>query len=301
MQEERYKNNFNKLKTMKYTIKNLHSEFSTDKKCLQFIFDNRYGKKFECPDCKKTGKFYLIESRKRFDCTCGYTISPLADTIFHKSSTPLTLWFHAIFLFASSRNGVAAKELERQLGVTYKCAWRLAKQIRLLFSQTNFPLSGTVETDETYVGGKRKGKRGLGAEGKTPVFGMIEREGKAVGHVISDVKMKTLQPLINKSIIKDSIIMTDELRSYSRIAQNGYRYESVKHGTGEFVRGQVHTNNIEGFWSQMKRSINGTYHLISPKYLQNYVNEFIWRYNFRSESLFPLMILRAVKPILTTL
>ena len=125
---------------MKYTTKHLRSEFGTDNKCLQFVFDNRYGKKFQCPNCEQKGKFYLIEGRKRFDCVCGYTVSPLADTIFHKSSTPLTLWFHAIFLFASSRNGVAAKELERQLGVTYKCAWRLAKQIRVLFTQAKDPL-----------------------------------------------------------------------------------------------------------------------------------------------------------------
>lgn len=282
---------------MKYTIKHLRTEFGTDKKCLQFVFDNRYGKNFECPHCKQKGKFYLIEGRKRFDCVCGYAVSPLADTIFHKSSTPLTLWFHAIFLFASSRNGVAAKELERQLGVTYKCAWRLAKQIRVLFVQAKDPLSGTIETDETYVGGKHKGKRGLGAEGKTPVFGMIERQGKAIGHVIPDTKLKTLQPIINSSITKDSTIMTDELRSYSRIAVNGYKHETVKHGKGEYVRGQIHTNRIEGFWSQMKRSISGTHHLVSPKYLQLYVNEFIWRYNFRGQSIFPLMILQAVKPV----
>jgi len=282
---------------MKYTIKHLRAEFGTDSKCLQFVFDNRYGKKFKCPQCKQKGKFYLIEGRKRFDCVCGYTVSPLADTIFHKSSTPLTLWFHAIFLFASSRNGVAAKELERQLGVTYKCAWRLAKQIRTLFVSAKNPLSGTIETDETYIGGKHKGKRGLGAEGKTPVFGMIERQGKAIGQVIPDTKLKTLQPIINSSIAKDSTIMTDELRSYSRIAVNGYKHETVKHGTGEYVRGQIHTNSIEGFWSQMKRSISGTHHLVSPKYLQLYVNEFIWRYNFRGQSLFPLMILQAVKPV----
>ena len=132
---------------MKYTIKHLRAEFGTENKCLQFVFDNRYGKKFSCPNCEQKGKFYLIEGRKRFDCVCGYTVSPLADTIFHKSSTPLTLWFHAIFLFANSRNGVAAKELERQLGVTYKCAWRIAKQVRLLFMQSKYPLSGTIETD----------------------------------------------------------------------------------------------------------------------------------------------------------
>jgi len=282
---------------MKYTIKHLRAEFGTDTKCLQFVFDNRYGKKFECPQCQQKGKFYLIEGRKRFDCVCGYTVSPLADTIFHKSSTPLTLWFHAIFLFASSRNGVASKELERHLGVTYKTAWRLAKQIRILFAQSKDPLSGTIEVDETHFGGKHRGKRGLGAEGKTPIFGMIERKGKAIGQVIPNVRLKTLQPIIDKSVVKNSMIMSDELRSYSRVKISGYNHETVKHGIGEYVRGEVHTQNIEGFWSQMKRSISGTHHAISPKYLQLYVDEYIWRYNYRGQLLFPLMALRAVKPI----
>lgn len=282
---------------MKYTIKHLRAELGTDNKCLQFVFDNRYGKKFQCPNCEQKGKFYLIESRKRFDCVCGYTISPLADTIFHKSSTPLTLWFHAIFLFANSRNGVAAKELERQLGVTYKCAWRLAKQIRILFAQAKDPLSGTIETDETYVGGIRKGKRGLGAEGKTPVFGMIERQGRAISQVIPNVRLKTLQPIINSSIVKNSTIVTDELRSYSRVRVSGYNHETVKHGAGEYVRGNIHTNNIEGFWSQLKRSISGTHHAVSPKYLQLYLDEFVYRYNLRGQLLFPLMALQAVKPV----
>jgi len=115
---------------MKYTIKHLRAEFGTDKKCLEFMFQARYGKKPVCPQCQKKDRFYLVESRKRFDCSCGYTISPLSGTIFHKSSTPLTLWFHAMFLFASSKNGVAAKELERQLGVTYKCAWRIKRLLQ---------------------------------------------------------------------------------------------------------------------------------------------------------------------------
>ena len=282
---------------MKYTIKTLRTEFATENKCLQFVFDNRYGKKFTCPQCQQQGKFYLIEGRKRFDCVCGYSVSPLADTIFHKSSTPLTLWFHAIFLFASSRNGVASKEVERHLGVTYKTAWRLSKQIRILFAQTKDPLSGIIETDETYYGGRHKGKRGLGAEGKTPIMGMIERKGRAIGQVIPNVRLKTLQPIIDKSVVKNSIIMTDELRSYSRVKVSGYNHETVKHGIGEYVRGQVHTNNIEGFWSQLKRSISGTHHAVSPKYLQLYLDEFVWRYNYRGQSLFPLMLATAVKPV----
>lgn len=119
------------------------TDYNTNEKCLRAIFNNRYGKDFECPKCHAKGSWYLIESRKRFDCSCGFGLYPLAGTIFHKSETELKDWFYAIYLFASSRNGVAAKEIERQLGVTYKTAWRMAKQIRLLFAQGNrtlFPL-----------------------------------------------------------------------------------------------------------------------------------------------------------------
>lgn len=278
-----------------YTMRDFNKEFKSEKSCLQAVFDNRYGKSYQCPKCQLKGRFHLIESRKRFDCQCGYGVYPLANTIFHKSETPLTLWFFAIFLFASSRNGVAAKELERQLGVTYKTAWRMAKQIRTLFKQVKSPLKGTIETDETYVGGKRKGKRGLGAEGKTPVFGMIERKGKAFSQVIPNVRMITLQPLINANAEQNSTIMTDELRSYSRVSQNSFKHETVKHGVGEYVRGSVHTNNIEGFWSQLKRSISGTHHAVSPKHLQSYVDEFVYRYNNRFSSLFPLMFQEVAK------
>jgi transposase-like protein len=282
---------------MKYTIKQLRAEFGTDAKCLQFVFDNRYGKDFTCPNCKATGRFYPIESRKRFDCVCGFTVSPLAGTIFHKSSTPLTLWFHAIFLFASSRNGVSAKELERQLGVTYKTAWRLAKQIRILFAQANNPLSGVVEADETYMGGKRQGKRGRGAENKTPVFGIVERKGRVKAEVVESIRIKTIQPIIDSSVIKGTTIMTDEFNVYNRVKQSGYDHQTVQHGLGEYVRGLVHSNSIEGFWSQLKRSINGTHHAISKKYLQLYVDEFVYRYNYRGQALFPLMLATAVKPV----
>jgi len=282
---------------MKYTIKDLKREFNTDAQCVKFVFENRYGKDFACPSCKATGKFYFIESRKRFDCVCGFTVSPLAGTIFHKSSTPLTMWFHAIFLFASSRNGVSAKELERQLGVTYKCAWRLAKQIRILFAQSNNPLSGVVEADETYIGGIRKGKRGRGAKNKTAVFGMVQRKGAVRAEVVDSIKIKTIQPIIDRQVTKGSSIVTDEFNVYNQVKKSGYEHYTIQHGIGEYVRGLVHSNSIEGFWSQLKRSINGTHHSVSPKYLQLYLDEFVYRYNLRGQLLFPLMALRAVKPV----
>ncbi len=175
-----------------YTIKDFRKEFPNDEACLDFLFKARFTAK-ECPSCKKPAKFHQISKRKRYDCQwCGFSIFPVSGTIFHKSPTPLTDWFHAMFLFASSKNGVAAKEIERQIGVTYKCAWRMAKQIRLLFEQNNLFFSGVVEADETYVGGRKKGKRGRGSENKAIVFGIVKRGGKIKASVVPNVKGKTL-------------------------------------------------------------------------------------------------------------
>lgn len=178
---------------MKYTIKDFRADFPNDKTCLDFIFNNRYPKGLSCPKCDKSA-FHAVEGRRSYACACGFQVYPTEGTIFHKSPTPLTLWFHAIFLMSQSKNGVAAKELQRHLGVTYKCAWRIAKQIRLLMSPDGGPLGGLeiIEADETYVGGVRRGKRGRGAEGKTPVFGVVERKGHVKTQVVPNVRMVTL-------------------------------------------------------------------------------------------------------------
>ena len=278
---------------MKYTIKNLRSDFPNDEACLDFIFKNRWPKGLTCPNCEKKD-FYPVKGRKSYACKCGYQVSPTEGTIFHKSSTPLTLWFHAIFLMSQSKNGVAAKELERQLGVTYKCAWRISKQIRLLMSDDNDPLGGNeiVELDETYIGGKAKGKRGRGAAKKTPVFGAVERDGKIKTKVVLNVRKLTLMPLIKNMVANNSVIVTDESNSYNDVKKIGHLHESINHSKGQYVDGDVHTNTIEGFWSQFKRSVHGTFHCVSPKHLQAYLNEFSFRYNHRDASLPCLMFSR---------
>ena len=157
----------------KFTFKDFNEKYPDDNACLSEIFENRYGHLKTCPSCKKETKFHKVSDRKCYACQyCGFQIHPLANTIFHKSETSLKSWFYAIFLFANSKNGVSGKELQRQLGVTYKTAWRIAKQIRLLFSSDIRKLSNTVEANETYIGGKGRGKRGRGAENKTAVFGL---------------------------------------------------------------------------------------------------------------------------------
>lgn len=281
---------------MKYTIKNLRNDFPNDEACLNFIFKNRWPKGLTCPNCESKD-FYHVKGRKSYACKCGYQVSPSEGTIFHKSSTPLTLWFHAIFLMSQSKNGVAAKELERQLGVTYKCAWRMARQIRLLMTDDDGPLGGNeiVELDETYVGGKAKGKRGRGAAKKTPVFGAVERNGKLKTKVVLNVRKLTLMPLIKDMVADNSVIVTDESNSYNDVKKVGHLHESINHSKGQYVNGDVHTNTIEGFWSQFKRSVHGTYHSVSRKHLQLYLDEFSFRYSHRKSNLaLPVLIFSKV-------
>jgi transposase-like protein len=266
---------------MKYTIKNFNADFKTDADCLAFVFKMRYPDGATCK-CGKKDCFYPIKKRKCYCCShCGYQISPTAGTIFHKSETPLKSWLFAMFLISNSKNGVSAMELMRQIGVTYKTAWRMAHQIRKLMQASGGMMSGVVEADETYIGGIRPGKRGRGAAGKTPIIGVLQRGGKIQAKVAADVKTQTVLPNILANVEKGATVCTDELWSYNPLAKAGYDHQRVGHGARQYVRGNVHTNSIEGFWSQLKRSINGTFHHVSPQHLQRYVNEFVYRYNLR--------------------
>lgn len=289
------------MKREKFTVNDFHTKYPDDDACLDELFRSKYGNKTPCPSCNKEAHFYKVTDRKCYSCEhCGYQIHPLADTIFHKSSTSLKNWFFAIFLFANSRNGVAAKELERQLGVTYKCAWRIAKQIRLLFQQSKEPLSNTVEVDETYVGGKSSGTRGRGAKGKTSVVGIVERQAEVRAKVTANTKSSTVLPLIRENVKIGTRVITDEYLSYNRVSENGYTHDRIKHISKQYVLDDIHTNTIEGFWSQLKRSLHGTHHAVSPKYLQHYVDEFAYRYNQRNafSHLFHGMVLKAQQPVL---
>ena len=285
---------------VKFTIRQFNERYPTEDACLGEIFANRYGALKKCPACKKDTNFYKVKGRKCYACQwCSHQLHPLAGTIFHKSETPLKSWFYAIFLFANSRNGVSAMELQRQIGVTYKTAWRMAKQIRKLFGKPKKGkrLSKTVEVDETYYGARKPGKRGRGAAGKTPIIGLVQRQGKIVAQVIKGHKTADIIPIVRQNVRKGSKVMTDELSSYSLLGLLGYKHKRVHHASKQYVQGQVHTNTIEGFWSQLKRSLTGTYHAVSPKYLQTYVDEFSYRYNLRhslSSQFYP-MISRAAR------
>ena len=270
----------------KYTKTMFDREFPTDASCLDFLFKARWPKGVECKKCGKVTKHFRINGRKVYGCEfCGNHVSPTAKTIFHKSATSLRDWFYAIFLMAQTRTGIAAMQLERELGVNHRTALRMFRQIRGLMGNGNATLFGAVEADETYIGGKRPGKPGRGAAGKTIVFGMVERGGKAYTKVTPDVKAKTLLPIIQDHIptAPDTIIYTDELRSYGRLGKLGYAHGTVQHAARQYVNGFAHVNTMEGLWSNVKRGIDGVNHSVSPKHLQSYLDAYIWRYNHRKD------------------
>ena len=256
------------------------SSFSTGFVCIL------YPDGISCRQCGEVTRHYRLSDRKAYSCQeCRTQVYPLAGTIFAKSSTPLKSWFYAMYLMASTRTGISAKQLECELGVTYKTALRMFRQIRDLMKEGNSPLFGEVEVDETYVGGKHSGKRGRGAEGKTVVVGMVERKGNARVVVTPDVKAKTLLPIIQEHIptAEGTVIYTDELHSYDRLASLGYAHARVLHSAKKYVAGNAHVNNIEGLWSNIKRGIDGVNHAVSPKYLQGYLDNYVFRRNHRND------------------
>lgn len=282
------------LKGMRYTFKDFKAEYPDDDACLKAVLDNRYGT--TCPKCGVVDtKFYKITGRKAFAClNCRSHIYPLADTIFRKSETSLWNWFYAIYQFSVSKNGVSAKELERSLGVTYKTAWRMCKQIRKLMEQDGDMLSGEVEIDETYIGGRKRGKN-ISVNGKAAVFGAVERNGRAKAKHVRSTGARVLLPQVESGVELGASIHSDEWAAYKTLKRRGYEHITVNHSKLEYVRGTAYTNTIEGFWSQLKRSIDGTYHAVSPKYLQSYVDEFVFRYNFRSVPICPILLELAAK------
>jgi transposase-like protein len=270
------------VKSPSFSVVEFHQHFPDNDACLDYLFQMHFGHK-HCPKCGAKGKYHLQAGTSHYVCQCGaHQISPKKATIFEKSDTNLVKWFHAIFLMSQSRNGVAAAEIQRQCGVTYKTAWRMAHQIRKLMQDDPALLSGQVEADETAVGGRHHGKRGRGAAGKTIVFGMLQRKGKVNAMIVPNVKADTLLPHMADNVAKGTHLITDEFWSYKRIARVlGSPHHTVDHGRHEYAKPDgTHTNTIEGFWSQLKRSIDGTHHVVSPKYLPLYVSEFQFRYNF---------------------
>jgi transposase len=274
---------------LRYTIADFNRDFPTDDACLEQIKEDRFpGGMAKCEKCAVDRRHYRVSGRTAYACDhCGNHIYPLAGTIFEKTTTSLRLWFYAMFLMSSTRCGISAKQIQRETGVTYKTAWRMFKQIRTLMSE-DLQLEGpTVEVDETYYGGVRKYGTGRplgGDKKKTPVLGIVERKGRVMAKAVSDVKAKTLLPVVREHVLPASIVYTDELHSYNTLAK-GKRYDHrrIHHSSKVYVMGDIHTNTVEGFWSLIKRGIGGVYHAVSQKYLQTYLDEYTFRYNRRDQ------------------
>lgn len=281
---------------MRYTYKQFQKDFPNDDACLKYIFKARFGNNPICPRCKKTNSFYKVNKRRAYTCSCGYQVYPAVTTIFNKSSTSLVSWFFAIYLMSSAKNGVSAKELQRHLGVSYKTALRMAHKIRSLMKQDDLMLEGVVEIDEMYVGGNPKRNLRKRYIKKTPVIGIVARNGKAKAVVVEEADTRSALKLLKDNVKVGSKIMSDGSYLYrNKLEKLGFKHSTVKHSENEYVREDVYTNNIEQLWSQIKNSIRGTYHSVSPKYLQTYVDEFVYQYNHRTlktSSLFETLLVR---------
>ncbi len=268
----------------KYTIKQFMDEFHNDDACLEWLRNYRYPDGIFCKHCQKVTSHYPIKSRRSYSCQfCGNHVHPTANTIFHKSTTPLTTWFYTAYLMAQTRGGISAKQIQRETGVTYKTAWRMCNRIRSKLDENSDPFGGEVEIDDSYFGGRRKGKRGRGADGKTPVLGIVERKGRINAVVVPNLQSKTVRPHIENKIDKSANVYSDEFRPYNILSRMGYNHQRVLHGQGIYVVGNVHTNTIEGFWSLVKNGIRGVFHSVSPQHLQHYLNEYSFRYNHRDD------------------
>lgn len=291
---------------LRYTFNDFNRDFPTDDACLEQIKEQRYpGGVADCHKCEKPRKHYRVKGRTSYACeTCGNHIYPLAGTIFEKSSTKLRTWFHAMYLMGSTRCGISAKQIQRETGVTYKCAWRIFHQIRKLMKE-EIQLGGDgtpgVELDEMYHGGRRKNESGRLLRGdfakKTVVTGIVERKGRILARLTPDQTMSSISDMVKEYVLPKSTVFTDENASYGAISKLDnceYQHRRVNHSQKVYVAGDVHTNTIEGFWSLVKRGIGGVYHSVSAKYLQSYLDEYSFRYNRRDSGnlVFSSLLLR---------
>ncbi len=257
-------------------------KYKNDDACLEHIKNIRFPQGIGCANCRTITKFTKVKGRPVYQCSCGYQVSPLANTIFEKTTTPLQYWFYAMFIMTATRSGISAKQLQRELGVTYKTAWRMMKQIRLLMANIDYiPMRGIVEIDESYFGGKPSNRKfKVAGKGKEAVMGMVEREGKAYIKHIPNTYGYTLLGVIKKKIDPRARIMSDELPTYNHLRKMGYVHSKINHSK-RYVLADIHTQNIESMWSNIKRGVYGVYRHVSREYLQTYLDEYSWRFNHR--------------------
>ena len=261
--------------------------------CLDYLKERFHPDGSACPGCGRATKFHRIKSRAAYSCQfCGHQVYPTAGTIFHKSTTNLQMWFWAIFLMSSTRCGISAKQLEREIGVSYPTAHRMFKRIRTLLQEDGEPLSGEVEVDETWHGGRIR--RSDSAQGpqhvaakmsrRPTVLGMVERKGRVRAQVIKSRALADITPAMQKRVLPSSMIFTDEWTAYVKAGRAYRGHRRVNHLANIYVDGDAHTQTIEGFFGLLKNGIRGVYHSVSERYLQSYLDEYTFRYNTRKAS-----------------
>lgn len=264
----------------------------TEDEAREMLEKVRWPNGIVCPKCGSNKGAWELKSNPKSknklragvykckDCRKQFTVR--IDTIFEDSHIPLNKWVAAIYLMNASKKGISAHQLHRMLDITYKTAWFMCHRIRFAMSEKPLgQLMGIVEADETYIGGKKSG--GRGKPDKTPVFALVERGGELRAGKVSNVTAKTLRPILKEQVHHDAHMMTDSFKSYAALDEDFLFHDAVDHSK-EYVRGNVHTNTLEGWFSLLKRGINGTFHHVSEWHLDRYVGEFAHRYNARELS-----------------
>jgi transposase len=276
---------------MKYTVRNLQVDFPDEQACLQWLVEWIYPDGITCKNCEKVTKHYPITGRKVYSCgTCGHQISPTAGTIFHKSSTPLSVWYHAFYMMATNKAGTSAKQIERETGVTYKTAWRMMHQIRKLMDAPDGLLDGEVEIDETFIhansfkrsSARKRYGRDTRRTGQV-VVGMVQRGGIVKMWHVDGANATNIMPLIRDNVSTKAIVHTDGWHGYRKLPTKGYEHRWTDHGKLQFYTEDSYTQNIENVWSHFKRGIKGVYRHIGNNYIQNYADEYAWRYSNRKK------------------
>lgn len=290
------------------TLVDVINLFDTDERCRELLVRLRWPAGVECPRCKMPA-VELATAKQLFYCKgCDYQFTVTASTIFNDSHLPLQKWFLATLLLCEARKGMSANQIKRTLGVSYKTAWYLCHRIRAAMKEVDQPmLDGTIEMDETYVGGRRRGAgfRGRGSD-KEIVIGLRQRGGDVRFFHARDVKSGTLAAFIRENISEDvDVIMTDDFSSYpfamKKAEVSPEKHKRIKHSAKIYVDGDIHTNTVESAFSLLKRGVIGTWHRISAKHLAAYLDEMSFRFNRRKDANLFLDTLRhmVTAPVLT--